>query len=171
MDAMKDHTIPFSGLRDGEHEFHFELGDGFFARTGDEDLEGGDVSADVRLVKSPTLLVTEMHIDGHVRVQCDRCATTMDQPVKGDQRQIFQLNAEEDLDSEEVVGLPPSEHSINLTHYFYECLRLALPIRHVHAPGQCDPEVEAALGRLSVEQEPVPDPRWDALKDLKNLRR
>lgn len=167
MDALKEHTIPFSGLKDGVHEFRFELAEAFFAGTQDEDLEGGLLEAIVTLTKSPSLLVAEMHIEGPVRMRCDRCAAPMELQVSADQRQIFQLNAEEDLDSDEVVGLPPGEHSINLTHYLYECLRLALPIRHVHPPGQCDPEVEAVLERLAVDQEPAPDPRWDALKNLK----
>jgi uncharacterized metal-binding protein YceD (DUF177 family) len=170
VDALKEHTIPFSGLKDGEHEFRFVLGQEFFTNTGDEDMEGGSVTAAVMLVKSPTLLVTTMHLVGTVQVQCDRCATPMEFPVDSEQRQIFQLNAEEDLDDDELVGLEPGAHSINLTHYFYECLRLALPIRHVHAPGACDPEVEAVLGKLAVEHEPVPDPRWEALRSLKQPR-
>jgi uncharacterized metal-binding protein YceD (DUF177 family) len=40
----------------------------------------------------------------------------------------------------------------------------------VHPAGQCDPEVENALGNLTVEHEHVPDPRWDALKQLKTKR-
>jgi uncharacterized protein len=170
VDALKEHTIPFSGLKDGEHEFQFELGDPFFAQAGDDDLEGGSLTADVKLIKSPTLLVTTMHVKGTVRVECARCATPMDLPVEGDQRQIFQLNAEEDLDDDELVGLEPGAHSINLSHYLYECIRLALPIRYVHPEGECDPEVEAALSKLSVEHEPVPDPRWESLKNLKNPR-
>ena len=31
-------------------------------------------------------------------------------------------------------------------------------------------EVEQALGKLSVEHDPVPDPRWEALNKLKNKR-
>ena len=89
-------------------------------------------------------------------------------PVDGQQRQIFQLHGDTDLDDEELVTLDPKTHSIHLTHYLYECLRLALPARHVHEPGQCDPEVEAALGKLATEHEPAPDPRWEALKQLKN---
>ena len=168
MEALKEHTIPFTGLKDGEHEFHFELGDDFFALTGDEDMEGGTVAADVKLVKSTTLLVTTMHLNGSLRVLCDRCGSMMDLPIIGDQLQIFQLNAEEDLDDDELVGLAPGAHSINLSHYFYECLRLALPIRRVHASGQCDPAAEEVLGQLSVEHEPIPDPRWEALNNLKN---
>lgn len=170
MEALQEHTISFTGLSDGEHEFRFELGDSFFSKASDEDLEGGSLVVDVKLVKSTHLLVTTMHVEGTVRVECARCASPLDLPVSSDQRQIFQLDAEEDLDDDELVGLDPGAHSINLSHYLYECIRLALPIRYVHPQGGCDPEVEATLQKLSVEHEPLPDPRWEALNKLKNNR-
>jgi uncharacterized metal-binding protein YceD (DUF177 family) len=45
---------------------------------------------------------------------------------------------------------------------------LALPIRHVHPAGECDPEVVKAYERLRVQYEPTPDPRWGVLDQLKN---
>jgi uncharacterized metal-binding protein YceD (DUF177 family) len=170
MEPMKDHSIPFTGLSDGEHLFDFELGDAFFAAAGDEEFEGGLVQAQVRLDKSPTMLVANIHAEGTVSVLCDHCNAPMDLPIAGDQLQVFQLYGETDEDSDELVVLDPRDHSINLTHYLYECLRLALPARKVHPPGLCDPEVDQALGRLSIEHEPVPDPRWEALEKLKNKR-
>ncbi|MBL7981840.1 MAG: DUF177 domain-containing protein [Flavobacteriales bacterium] len=170
MDPLKDHTIQFSGLKDGAHEFQFELGDDFFAAAGEEEFEGGRVNVLVNLHKSATMLVTNIHVEGPVSVRCDHCNAPMDLVVKGDQRQIFQLHGDPSEDDDELVTLEPAAHSINLTHYIYECLRLSLPARKVHPAGQCDPEVEKALGDLAVEHEPVPDPRWDALKQLKTKR-
>ncbi len=168
MDAIAEHTIAFSGLKDGTHSFEFQLGSDFFAAAGEEEIEGGDVCMQVRLDKSPTLLVVDMHAEGYVEVRCDRCNTPMRQSVNGDQRQIFRLTGGDDYEDEELVTLDPAAHSVSLSHYFYECIRLALPIRHVHPEGLCDPEVERALQALSLEHEPTPDPRWAVLKDLQN---
>lgn len=168
MEALQEHTIPFTGLKDGQHEFHYELGKAFFEAAGEEEFEGGEVAVKVVLDKTPMLLVAHIHVEGPVQVVCDHCNTSMQLPLKGDQRQIFQLTGEDDVDDDELVMLDAKAHTINLTHYIYECLRLALPARHVHPTGQCDPEVDAVLGILAVEHEPVPDPRWDALKQLKN---
>ena len=85
-----------------------------------------------------------------------------------DQRQIFRMAEDEESDDDELVMLDAKAHSINLTHYIYECLRLALPIRPVHPAGQCDPEVVNALIERTTENEQHPDPRWDALRALKN---
>lgn len=170
MDALNEHTIPFTGLKDGHHDFRFVLDDAFFQATGEEELEGGTVTADVGLEKTTSLLVVSMHVEGPVRTRCDRCNGPLAYTVSGDQRQIFQLHGEGPDDDDELVTLDPGAHSINLTHYLYECVRLAVPIRHTHAPGQCDPEAEQVLARYSVEHEPTPDPRWEALEQLKNKR-
>ncbi len=168
MDPLKEHTIPFVGLKDGQHEFQFELGKAFFEAAGEEEFEGGQVQATVTLDKSPTMLITNIHVEGPVALRCDHCNGPMDLPVKGDQVQVFRFTGDGEEDDGELVTLDTSAHTVNLTHYLYECLRLAVPARRVHAPGQCDPEVEKVLGELSVDHEPVPDPRWEALNQLKN---
>ena len=170
MDALKEHTIPFIGLKDGQHEFHFELDQAFFDATGEEDLEGGHVAVYVKLDKSPNLLVANIQEDGVVDLRCARCNGALAFRLQSDQRQIFRLANDEESDDDELVVLDTSAHSINLTHYIYECLRLALPIRPIHAPGECDPEVVKVLSEGTAEQVNVPDPRWDALKELKKKR-
>ena len=173
MDAIKEHSIVFSGLKDGPHEFSFELGDGFFTAAHDEELEGGSVRMHVHLDKTPTMLVASMRADGAVRLHCDHCNGPMSFPVKGTEQQLFHLNGRDhfDEDDDEVVALDPDQNEINLTHCFYECVRLALPIRRVHPEGQCDPEVDNALKARSVESEHEPDPRWAALNKLKKKTR
>lgn len=168
MDALAEHTIAFTGLKDGQHRFEWKLEQAFFDAAHEEEFEGGQVEVTVTLDKTSTLLVANIHAEGAVRTHCDHCAAPFDLPLSGDQRQIFQLHGDPDQDDDELVTLDPKAHSINLTHYIYECLRLALPARHVHPEGQCDPEVDAVLKQHAVEHEPQPDPRWEALKNLKS---
>ena len=173
MDALQEFSIQFTGLKDGPHEFRYELDDAFFTASSDDELEGGHVVMNVHLEKTPTMLVASMRCAGDVRLHCDHCNGLMSFPVKGDQQQIFNLNGRTTVEEEddELVGLGPDESEVNLTHYFYECIRLALPIRRVHAEGQCDPEVDQALKIRSVEHEHAPDPRWAALNALKRKSR
>ena len=49
MDPLKEHTIAFSGLKDGEHTFTYKLGKEFFDAAGVEDFEGGDVAVKVSM--------------------------------------------------------------------------------------------------------------------------
>ncbi len=170
VEPLREHTIPFIGLKDGQHEFHFELDKSFFEATGEEELEGGHVAVYVKLDKSPNMMVTNIQEDGTVDLRCARCNGPLAFRLQSDQRQIFRIADEEQGDDDELVVLDPKAHSINLTHYIYECLRLALPIRPVHAAGECDPEIVKVLVEGTSEQGSTPDPRWDALKELKKKR-
>lgn len=173
MEAQKEHSIVIAGLKDGHHAFVFDLHDAFFMAANDDELEGGGVRMNVDLEKHPTTIVVDMHAKGEVRLHCDHCNGLMSFPVDGRQQQIFHLIGTDHFEGDEddeVVGLSPEATEINLTHYFYECIRLALPIRRVHPEGGCDPEVEDALKGGSITTEPVPDPRWAALGALKKKK-
>jgi uncharacterized metal-binding protein YceD (DUF177 family) len=167
VEPLAEHTIPFTGLKDGPHEFDFTLGKAFFTATGVEEFLDGEGTVHVVLEKSDHLLVVNLHVDAVITMLCDHCNAPMRQPVKGDQRQIFKPSDLPESDDDELVSIDPQAHDINLTHYIFECISLHLPIRHVHPPGQCDPEVEGALAKVLVHGEPAPDPRWDALNKLK----
>ncbi|MBV6404171.1 MAG: DUF177 domain-containing protein [Flavobacteriales bacterium] len=170
MDALKEHTVEFAGLKDGLHDLHFTLDDAFFAAAADEELHGGSCAVAVKLDKNPNLLVADLHLVGSVRLDCDHCNAPLDHPVDGRLRQVYHLNGRQRFDGDDdVIGLDPDDHAIQLTHPMYECLRLALPARRVHPPGGCDPAVDAILDH----QRGTPagnDPRWSALNALKDKR-
>ncbi len=168
MEALKEHTIAFTGLREGLHTFHYRIGREFFDVLNEDELKGGDLRVTVDLDKGTHMLVTNIHIEGTVALHCDACNAPLDLPVAGDQRQIFRLHSEEEtFDDEEIVGLSDSAHDINLSHYIYECMSLAMPIRRVHPEGGCDPDVVFALDRSETDNDAPVDPRWDALRSLK----
>ena len=94
-------------------------------------------------------------------------------------------------DDDEPVIIPEEEGAINLAWFLYEFIALAVPMKHVHAPGKCNKTMSSKLRKhtarnmdddgaddfgddmggddLSLEDNgdtgPA-DPRWDALKDL-----
>lgn len=166
MQPRSAHTIDFASLNDGSHSFSFALKDDFFLGCGVEEFLGGEAWVDVTLEKSAEMLVVLIRATGTVTMPCNRCDTPMHQHVEGQQRQVFVFSDEDDGDGFELVVLEPGTREVNLTHYIYECIRLHLPLRHVHPEGECDPVVMAILNRISVDR--GPDPRWAKLQDLKN---
>jgi len=168
-----EHTIDFAGLKDGLHTFNWTVGEAFFKEQGEQEFEHGSVEINATMDKSEALLVVNISTEGIVNVLCDHCNAPLDFPVTGKQRQIFQLNTTEDFDDEEMIGLDPSAHTIDLGHFIHECISLALPIRRVHPAGECDPEVDSALANYGPGHEEAhdPDPRWDALRKLKQEKR
>jgi uncharacterized metal-binding protein YceD (DUF177 family) len=170
VEPQPEHTIAFQGLKDGAHAFDFVLGPSFFKATGVEDFLGGQAQVHVVMDKNSHLLVNHIHVDGYIDMLCDHCNAPMQQVIRGDQRQVFKLSAEDESDDDELVSIDPNAHEINLTHYIFECISLHLPIRHIHPAGQCDPEVEQALNKVLVHTETGPDPRWAALDKLKKKK-
>jgi uncharacterized metal-binding protein YceD (DUF177 family) len=88
------------------------------------------------------------------------------------------------------VVIPEAEGVINLAWFLYEFIVLAIPIKHVHTPGKCNKQMSAKLKKhttkadndddafdidasddiVVTDEDPIEeatDPRWDALKGLK----
>lgn len=109
---------------------------------------------------------------GEVEVLCDYCTQPFMIPISGEQTFVVKLGNEEgDAVDEDIIYLPVQEHEIDIASYIYEVIILSLPLKRVHPEGECDPEMVKSIENYAAstekENEDV-DPRWEALKDLKN---
>ena len=77
---------------------------------------------------------------------------------------------------DEVVIIPEDEGTINVAWFIYEFMALAVPMRHVHPDGECNPEMmkklsahlsndDVMLDDMQDGEKPI-DPRWNDLKNL-----
>jgi uncharacterized metal-binding protein YceD (DUF177 family) len=72
----------------------------------------------------------------------------------------------------DVIIVDEDEGIIDTSWLIYESIVLAIPIKHVHAPGKCNPAMSQVLEELSAdrssdeESNQSSDPRWDKLKTL-----
>ncbi|MFN3875579.1 MAG: hypothetical protein ACK4L7_06670, partial [Flavobacteriales bacterium] len=64
MESLAEHTIAFTGLKDGQHRYEWLLGQSFFDAAQEEELAGGHVAVSVTLDKTPSLLVANIHVEG-----------------------------------------------------------------------------------------------------------
>ncbi|HTL81600.1 MAG TPA: DUF177 domain-containing protein [Bacteroidia bacterium] len=170
---MKDFIIPFAGLKDGSHEYRFEINRPFFEHFSFSEVKEGKLIANVVLVKRPQMLTFEIILDGEVTLPCDRCGNDYQQPVKGIHHLVVNTNGDAFNDEDDLVSIPSGEHEFDLAQYIYEYIMLGLPARRTcdnarNSTG-CDPEVIAKLNELNVakEEEKEIDPRWEALKNIK----
>jgi len=71
------------------------------------------------------------------------------------------------------VTVAEDEGILDVAWFIYEFIELCIPIKHVHAPGKCNPAMIEKLKALSttrssdVNGEEAMDPRWAALAQLK----
>ena len=70
------------------------------------------------------------------------------------------------------IFMAENEGILDVAWFIYEFIALNIPIKHVHAPGKCNPAMiemlqEHSAARSGEEEEETVDPRWAALLKLK----
>jgi len=173
MEKHKEYSIPFSGLKQGKHQFDFKVDNTFFDSFGYREFNNADIALKLELNRMSTMLELEFRAQGTVNVDCDLTSEPFDQPIKGDMELVVKFGEVYNDEDDEILILPHGEHQINIAQLAYEMLVLAVPQKRVH-PGVSDGTLKSeALKRLDELQpketkidEDKTDPRWDALKDL-----
>jgi len=169
----KEFIIPFSGLKQGKHEFEYTIGNTFFESFEYNEFNGADIKLNVSLNKMSTMMELEMKARGTVNVNCDLTSEAYDQKIKADLELVVKFGDEYNNDNDEILIIPHSEYQINIAQYVYEMLVLSVPLKKVH-PGVLDGTLQSEVLDKLEELQPKEtkenkediDPRWDALKKL-----
>ena len=174
MNSLESLKIDLKGLKDEETSLEFNLDDSFFGALDSADVKKGSLHVSVSIRKATGFFEFNFHTDGIIVIPCDRCLDEMEQPVETDNCLIVKLGndySEED----DIIVVPENEGILDMAWIIYEFVALVIPIRHVHAPGKCNPAMTEALEELSADRssdvesnQPV-DPRWEKLLKLKKV--
>lgn len=152
MDVTKGYSIAYKGLKNGVHEFDFEVGDALFEAFGSTEIKSGSCRAQVSLTKAETQLIADVDIRGAVVVACDRCLEDCRVPVEFEGRLLVKFSDEVREYDGEVLWLQPGEDEVDLAQYIYESIVLSLPYQRVHPEGECDPEMLRRFRIVSGEE-------------------
>ena len=171
MNSLESLKIDLKGLKDEETSLEFNLDDSFFGALDSADVKKGSLHVSVSIRKATGFFELNFHTDGIVIIPCDRCLDDMEQPVETDNRLIVKLGSNYS-EEDDIIVVPEDEGILDTSWIIYEFVALAIPIRHVHAPGKCNPAMTEALEELSADRssdeasdQPI-DPRWSKLADL-----
>ena len=172
MCSLETLKIDLKGLKEVETTREFNLDDQFFAALDGSQLEHGSLHVSVSIRKMTGFYELSFHTEGTVTITCDRCLDDMQQPIAADDRLTVKLGNTYSED-DETVTIDENEGILDLAWYIYEFTMLAIPIKHVHAPGKCNSAMTQKLEELSgavrsgEEETEAIDPRWEALSKLK----
>lgn len=167
MKYLSQYTIPFSGLKVGNHRFEFELDEKFFACFEESEISKGKIHIDALLDKQSVMMILEINANGSVHVPCDRCSEEFDLPVFVSDK-IYIKFGEEAMDDDEIIVLEHGEHELNIAQKIYEMIIIHLPSRKIHEEGKCNEKILKNLDKYKPgDKDPKNDPRWDALKNIK----
>ena len=176
------YNIDLKNLTPGVHEFEYLLENKFFVDIDGDQVQKGKVNVSLSVKRSSMMFEMNFQIQGVVWVPCDRCLDDVEVPIETQNRLIVKFGREYTEESDEVVVVPEDEGAINLAWFLYEFIALAVPMKHVHAPGKCNKAMSSKLKKHTArsmedeyedddtEGEVIPeittDPRWDGLKGL-----
>lgn len=170
MGKLDTFKIDLKGLNTENACFEFRLDNAYFDAIGSEDLKGGDLHTTLQVRKVAGNFELSFHTEGVVTVTCDLCLDDMSVPIVTDNKMVARLGDEFD-DNDEFIVIPADEGILDVAWLVYEFIVLAVPMRHVHEEGLCNPDMIRRIGQLVVDNsddDEAVDPRWNELRKLKS---
>lgn len=181
------YNVPLRNLSEGVHQLEYTLDSQYFKLIGDadSDIRKGQVKVEATVKRVSSTFEFNFSLFGTVTVACDRCLDDMSIDVDSKNKLIVKFGREYSEESDEVVIIPEEEGEINIAWFLYEFITLSIPMKRVHAPGKCNKTMSSKLNKhkavssddeqeeedfdtsdITIEEEEIADPRWDALKGL-----
>lgn len=176
--VLQQYRIPFSGLKPGKHQFEFDVDKHFFDEYEYSIVKDGALKVIVELNKQETMMIADFRLSGTISLTCDVCLSSFPAETNMEERVIFKFDdpAEADYDNEDIVVLSRNAFELDTAMYIYEFINLAVPFYSrcgvQGGKANCDEQMLTQLDKLrsaEIQEENIQtDPRWDALKQIKN---
>ena len=180
-------------MPEGTQEFAYHLDKQFFVNMESTDVHDANLDVRLTVVHKHDLYKLDFHITGTVTLICDRCLDDLILPI--DVTYAISVKYGDDYDeTDELLIIPQTDLTLNVSYMIYDTVSLAIPLKHVHPMGKCNRAMSALLRKhravkddedaelaesLIDEMESMPDddddgpsepkatdPRWDGLKKL-----
>ena len=171
--GTKEFTIPFSGLKLGNHRFEYKVDNTFFESFDYNEFNGAEIQVKAGLNKTSTMLELDLNAKGSVNVDCDLTGEPFDQDIDGALQLVIKFGEAYNDEDDEILILPHGEHQVDISQYVYEMLVLSVPTKRIHPgvkDGSLQSEILDKLEELQPKEEKnnkgATDPRWDGLKKL-----
>lgn len=182
MNRIRKYDIAFSGLKNGKHSFEFEIDKKFFDLfEADVEFETPKILAKILLDKHSTFLDFTIDVEGSVDLYCDISGGIFTYPIDNEIKVLVKFGESYDDSNDEVITIPMSDYEFNVSQLIYEATLLSIPMKKISPEVENHPEYKELLEKyspvfeedldldqFSEEEDEEIDPRWAALKKLKD---
>lgn len=177
MGSRRKFEIAFVGLKQGVHEFNYELNDEFFKEKGAADT--GHIEANVKLMleKNQGFMMLKFIVGGKAEVLCDRCGNPNTADLWDEFNVVVKLvedpeqmnEQEEDAD---VFYISRTESHLDVSDWLYEFTLLSIPTQHVCGENEkgeslCNKEVLRKLEEMKANDDHNSNSIWKGLEKFK----
>jgi uncharacterized metal-binding protein YceD (DUF177 family) len=176
--ALRTFDIQIFNLAFGDHTFEFEIDETLFEAFDNDIVKKGRLKAAIELRRSEALIEMNFQIEGSVELECDRSLELFDYPLNFEKRMLYKLGDIEEELSEDVLVISRDSQTINVASLIFEFIGVEIPMKKLHPRFQVEEEnlddddegmlIFSSASKTEQEENPEPDERWSALKNLKN---
>lgn len=176
------YNIVLKDIINDKEVFEFQLDDVFFKKIDSPEVEKGNVKAVLTVVSKLNSFELQFVLEGTILIPCDRCLDDMEQTINYKDKLQVKFGATFGEEGE-VVVVPQNEGAINIAWFLYEFIVLSIPMKHVHAPGECNKGMTSKLKRhiskrkdddeedddsndMFESEDNSTDSRWDGLQNI-----
>ena len=145
--SMEKHTqfvIDLKGQATETKDYRWTLDDEFFRQVEATEVQRGEVEVQLTVRRTSGAYQLAFQLKGFLVLPCDRCLEDMEQPIETEETLKVKLGDDYDDDGE-LVTIPYADGKIDLSWHLYEFVVLQIPLRHVHADGECVGDIEKIL--------------------------
>lgn len=185
MSKFESYNIDLKQLDAGTHLFEYELDNEYFKKIDSPEVQKGKLNAHVKITVLQGFFNVLFVVRGAVFVPCDRCLDEMELPIVAEDTLQVKFGADYGEEGD-VMLIPENDGKLNVAWFLYEMIALAIPIKHVHAPGMCNKAMATKLRKhlahmaddedegWGIEDEGMAnekrttDPRWEGLLQILN---
>lgn len=173
---LREYKINIFSLENKLHELEFDISNKLFENQEYSLVEKGNGTCHLSLQKSETMMNLHFNLDVKVELTCDRSLDTFLYPISLEEDIIIKFGEDEYDLSENVFVIRKESDSINVGDFLYEFINVAIPMKKLHPRYDDDlnddqPDLVYTSNDSadqSAEKEEMVDPRWEALKKLKD---
>jgi len=170
---MLNYNIRISAVKDGNHEYNFNIDSKFFESFNNSEVTNSQIKATVVLYKDGNRYKLTLNFEGEIyNLMCDLCASEMKISINNSISVLLQETEEDLYDTDEIIYMKPNQYELDISQLLYEGIVIYLPSKREHngeEGNKCDEEMMALLDRYAEKNEEKNDPLRDELNKLKDL--
>ena len=170
--------IPFVGLKQGIHQFNYDLDAAFFIERGAQDFSDATANIKLSLEKNTGFMLLKFEVGGKAEVTCDRCGNPLKMDLWDEFKMLVKLvdnpdemNAQEE--DPDVFYLARTESHLDIGDWMYEFVMLSVPMQRmcsIETMGgpQCNNEVLEKLKEMEAKHiDHNANALWEGLQKFK----
>lgn len=168
--ARKDFTVQFGSLKEGFHDFKYQLTDDFFALIEQDLIQKGEISVLLHLERSERHMTCTFTLSGWVHKTCDVCLNDLQYPIESTQNLHVKVTDKKIEEESDLISVNSNAYELDLTNHLFDYVVLSLPMklecRDAIDREECDEKVLEMLATSKDETDNSNHPEWQKLKEI-----